>query len=146
MKWVYIYIYIYILTAWWLLFCKKLHETQGCRQYSMNYIYIYIYIYIYCARAFTITSNLATLLCDMDRWPSGKVLALHSSGGDHSMHCWWYAVPSISFQTFLYRYLTLLYTLENSLCYCYTYYEKTGQFLWFQLQMNSYSRNWNTPY
>ena len=37
-------------------------------------------------------------------------------------------------------------TLENSLCYCYTSYEMTDQFLWFQLQMNSYSSNWNTPY
>ena len=34
------------LTAWWLLFCKKLHETLGRSLYSMNYIYIYI-IYIY---------------------------------------------------------------------------------------------------
>ena len=25
-------------------------------------------------------------------------------------------------------------------------YEMTEQFLWFQLQMNSYSSNWNTPY
>ena len=29
---------------------------------------------------------------------------------------------------------------------CYTYYEMTDKFLWFQVQMNSYSRNWNTPY
>ena len=27
-----------------MLFCKKLHETQGCRIFSMDYIYIYIYI------------------------------------------------------------------------------------------------------
>ena len=25
-------------------------------------------------------------------------------------------------------------------------YEETDQFLWFQLQMNSYSSNWNAPY
>ena len=25
-------------------------------------------------------------------------------------------------------------------------YEVTNQFLWFQLQMNCYSSNWNTPY
>ena len=25
-------------------------------------------------------------------------------------------------------------------------YEMTDNFLWFQLQMNSYSSNWNTPY
>ena len=49
-------------------------------------------------------------------------------------------VPSISFQTFLYRHLKL------SVCYYYTSYEMTDQFLWFQVQMNSYSRNWNTPY
>ena len=29
---------------------------------------------------------------------------------------------------------------------CYTSYEMTDQFLWFQLQMNSYSKNCNTPY
>ena len=31
-------------------------------------------------------------------------------------------------------------------CYFYTSYEMTDQFLWFQVQMNSYSSNWNTPY
>ena len=25
-------------------FAKKLHETQVCRQYFMNYLYIYIYL------------------------------------------------------------------------------------------------------
>ena len=25
-------------------------------------------------------------------------------------------------------------------------YEMTDQFLWFQVQINSYSSNWNTPY
>ena len=47
-----LYIYIYIitvlvvifLTAWWLLFCIKLHETQEAQ--SKFHIYIYIYIYI----------------------------------------------------------------------------------------------------
>ena len=48
---------------------------------------------------------------------------------------------SISFQTFLCRHIKLSQTLENALCY--TYYEMTDQVLWFQLQMNSYSRNWN---
>ena len=33
----------------------------------------------------------------------------------------------------------------NSVCYCYTYYEMTDQFLLFQVQINSYSSNWNTP-
>ena len=37
-------------------------------------------------------------------------------------------------------------TLRNSVCYCYTSYKMTDQFLWFQVQMNSYNRNWNTPY
>ena len=49
-------------------------------------------------------------------------------------------VYSISFQTFLVQ------TLENSVCYCYTYYEMADQFLWFQVQINNYSSNWNTPY
>ena len=40
-----------------------------------------------------------------------------------------YVVPSISFQTFLYRHLKLSKTLQNSLCYCYTSYEMTAQFL-----------------
>ena len=35
---------------------------------------------------------------------------------------------------------------ENSVCYCYTSYEMTDQFLWFQVQKNTYSSNWNTPY
>ena len=47
---------------------------------------------------------------------------------------------------FLYRHLKLSKTLEKSVCYCYTSYEMTDQFLWFQIQMNSYSSNWNTPY
>ena len=29
--------------------------------------------------------------------------------------------------------------------FCYTSYEKTDLFLWFQVQRNSYSSNWNTP-
>ena len=40
-----------------------------------------------------------------------------------------YVVPSISFQTFLDRHLKLSYTLENSVCYCYTSYEMTDKFL-----------------
>ena len=36
-----------------------------------------------------------------------------------------YKVPSISFQTFLYRHLKLAKKLENSVCYCYTSYEMT---------------------
>ena len=45
---------------------------------------------------------------------------------------------------FLYRHLKLSKTLEKY-CYCYTSYEMTDQFLWVQVQMNSYSSNWNTP-
>ena len=48
------------------------------------------------------------------------------------------------FQPFLYRHLKLSWTLENSLYYCYTSYKMTDQFLWFQVQINSYSSNWNT--
>ena len=40
----------------------------------------------------------------------------------------------------MYRHLKLSKTLENSVCYCYTSYEMTDQFLWFQVQMNSYSK------
>ena len=57
-----------------------------------------------------------------------------------------YVVNSISFQTIIYRHLELSKTLENSVCYCYTSYEMTDQFLWFLIQMNNYSSNWNTPY
>ena len=38
-------------------------------------------------------------------------------------------MPSISFQTILYRHLKLSWTLENSVCYCYTSYKMTDQFL-----------------
>ena len=48
-------------------------------------------------------------------------------------------MPSISFQTFLYRHLELSLTLENSLYYCYTSYEMTGKFLWFQLPISEYT-------
>ena len=37
------------LTAWWLLFCQKIHETQGCRIFSMDLIFtsiIYLFIII----------------------------------------------------------------------------------------------------
>ena len=61
----------------------------------------------------------------------------------HHIHI--YVVHSISCQTFLYRHLKLSKTLENSVCYCYTSYEITDQFLLFQVQINSYSRNYNTP-
>ena len=40
----------------------------------------------------------------------------------------------------------VLTTNQNSEYYYYTSYKLTDQFLWFQVQMNSYSRNWNTPY
>ena len=45
-----------------------------------------------------------------------------------------YVVHLISFQTFLYRHLKFSYTLENSVCYCYTCYEMTDQFLWFRFK------------
>ena len=64
-------------------------------------------------------------------------------------HYWFiisYDGCSICFQTSLYRHLKLSQTLGNSMCYCYTSYEMTDPFLWFQLQKNSYCRNWNTPY
>ena len=39
-----------------------------------------------------------------------------------------YVVHSISYQTFLYGHLKLSWTLENSVCYCYTSYEMTNHF------------------
>ena len=51
-----------------------------------------------------------------------------------------YVVHSISLRTFLYRHLKWSQTLENSVCYWYISYEMTDQFLWFQVQMNSYSK------
>ena len=42
-----------------------------------------------------------------------------------------YVVPSISFQIFLNKHLKLSETLNNSVCYCYSSYEMTHQFLWF---------------
>ena len=72
------------------------------------------------------------------------------TNGIQAQQHWWKkcedVVHSISFQTFLYRHLKLSWTLENSVCYCYTSYEMTDKVLWFQVQMNSYSSNWNTPY
>ena len=45
-------IHLIFLTAWWLLFCKKLHETQGLQSkfheldiYISNNYSLYIYIY-----------------------------------------------------------------------------------------------------
>ena len=40
-----------------------------------------------------------------------------------------YVVPSISFQTFLYRHLKLAQSLENAVCYCSTSYDLTNQFM-----------------
>ena len=37
---------------------------------------------------------------------------------------------------FLYWHLKLSSTLEDSVCYCYSFYEMTDQFLWFQVPMN----------
>ena len=58
---------------------------------------------------------------------------------------WWkYVVHAISVQILSYSYLKLSQTFENSVCYCYTSYEMTDHFSWFQAQMNSYSRNWHS--
>ena len=36
------------LPAWWLLFCKKLHETQRSQsKFHESNIYILIYIYLF---------------------------------------------------------------------------------------------------
>ena len=53
-------------------------------------------------------------------------------------------VSSISFQTFFVWAFKI--AVDSSVCYCYTFYKMTDQFLWFQIQMNSYSSNWNRPY
>ena len=39
----------------------------------------------------------------------------------------------------MYKHLKLSMTLENSVCYCYTSYEMTDQFLWFQVQWTATS-------
>ena len=90
-------------------------------------------------------------------WPCLISLALSTRAklfqpsGDCGIYCTFtfcatYIVHSIRLQAFLYRHLKWSETLENSGCYCYTCYEMTDQFLGFQLQINSYSSNWNTPY
>ena len=52
-----------------------------------------------------------------------------------------YEVRTISFQTFFVWAFKIFVDSWNSLCDCYTSYEMTDQ-----VQMNSYSTNWNTPY
>ena len=53
---------------------------------------------------------------------------------------------SISFQPFFFvQEFRIVLDSWNSVCYYCTYYEMTDQLLWFQVQMNSYSSNWNTP-
>ena len=76
-------------------------------QYIYNYIYnvcIYIYILI-CMQYMYIYTN------------------------THYIYIYTNEVPSIRFQTFLYRYLKLSLILENSVCHCYTFYEMTDRFL-----------------
>ena len=53
-----------------------------------------------------------------------------------------YVVYSISFRTFFGQAFKIVETLENSVCYCYTSYKMTDQFLWFQVQMNSPTKAW----
>ena len=53
-----------------------------------------------------------------------------------------YVVRSITFQNFLVQALKIVVDSWKFNMY----YEMTDQFLWFQSQMNSYSRNWNKPY
>ena len=51
---------------------------------------------------------------------------------------------SIGFQTFFVQAFKIV--VDSSKCYCDTSYETIDEFLCFQLQINSYSSNWNTPY
>ena len=58
----------------------------------MHYIYIYIYIYIVVAHLRLV--HLTSLICDVNRWLSGRVSALQSMvagsifcGRDHGIHC-----------------------------------------------------------
>ena len=67
-----------------------------CKMYGCNLQDIFRLI----GHAITMT-NLALLVCDVDLWLSGRVLALHSvvtglssSGGDHGVHCWWDLIRS----------------------------------------------------
>ena len=57
-----------------------------------------------------------------------------------------YDVISIGFQTFFVRAFKIVVDSWKFTMFCYTSYEMTDQFLWFQVQMNNYSSNWNTPY
>ena len=52
-----------------------------------------------------------------------------------------YMMPSICFHTFFVQAFKMSEILDNSLCYYYTAYKMTDQYLWFQVQMNSYSSN-----
>ena len=54
-----------------------------------------------------------------------------------------YVVPSICFQTFLYKPLKLASTFKNSVCYCYTSCEMTDQF---QIQNEQLQVQLDTPY
>ena len=98
-----------------------------------EYVYIYIYIYIY------------------NRLKSNSIV-FHTFDPQVSIiqHAWFFSTKKNSYSFFYsffvsYEVRTISFNIFF-VCYCYTYYEMTGQFLWFQLQMNSYSSNWNTPY
>ena len=50
--------------------------------YVCIHMYIYIYIYYKWSRIVTMMVNLASLMCHIDWWPSGRVLASAFCG------CW----------------------------------------------------------
>ena len=86
---------------------RELSGHPQLRSPTLFFLLIYIYIYIY---------------IQIDR----------QNDRQKEKVCLWminiYVVPSISFQTFLYRHLKLSQTLGHSVCYCYISYEMTDQF------------------
>ena len=72
---------------------KRIGNTHPHNYYNLKGKDIYIYI--------PWLVIWVSLVCDVDWWLSGRVLALHSvvaglisSGGDHGIHCWWDLVRS----------------------------------------------------
>ena len=123
-------------------------------------IYIYIYIYIYgggrvLCKGNTYPSrhirskwsrnlpwhvNSGSLICGMNRWPSGRVSApvvvgSISSGGDHDVYCWWDLIRSK--QLFSAPYVTWKclpdFLVMVILWYIYTKYYRRRVFLYTEI-------------
>ncbi len=108
---------ISILSWWWFNKKNETSTSQMIQKSNSTHIVIkYIYIYTNYEFIFISWNYIYIYICI-------------------------YEVHTVSLQTFIVGYLKLSYTLENAICYCYTYYEMKDSFLWFQVQMKS--RNWN---